>query len=57
MRCANVMNVKQDVVVGHPEVVWDAFVLHFRSLGVDVYLLGVVLRQVELVMEGLGDIM
>ena len=32
----------------HPEVVWDAFVLHFRSLGVDGCL-----QQVDLVMEGL----
>ena len=38
----------------HPEVVWDAFALHFRSLGVDGCLLGVAQRQVELVMEGLG---
>ena len=38
----------------HPEVVWDAFVLRFRSLGEDACLLGVALQQVELAMEGLG---
>ena len=38
------------------EVVWDAFVLHFRSLGVDACLLGFALQQVELVVEGLGAV-
>ena len=38
------------------EVVWDAFVLRFRSSAVDGCLLGVALQQVELVMAGLGAV-